>query len=106
MKYLFSGILAGACSILFYQCNGDTAEGDASTPSKGEVVYNAYCSACHGSDGKLQLNEASDLTTSTLSKEEIVHVVTNGREMMTPYKAILSEEEIVAVADFAKNFQR
>lgn len=45
------------------------------------------------------LNGAANLAISTLSKEESVEVITNGRKLMAPYKSILSEQEISQVAD-------
>ena len=49
---------------------------------------------CHGIDGKLGVANAKDLTASTLSEAERIAVVTNGRNTMTPFKDILSPEEI------------
>lgn len=67
---------------------------------KGKDIYKKYCVACHGQDGQLALNGAKKFPESILAVEERVLVITNGRNMMTPFKGLLSEEEIKAVAAF------
>ncbi len=73
---------------------------DKSTDNEGKVIYKNYCVACHGIDGELALNGAKKFPESTLSVEERILVITNGRNMMTPFKEVLSEEEIKAVANY------
>jgi cytochrome c6 len=55
---------------------------------------------CHGEDGKLGINGSKDLTKSLLTKEERVLVIKNGRNTMTPFAGILSDNEILAIADY------
>lgn len=78
--------------------NSSQAEGD--TSPDGKKVYSQYCKLCHGADGQLGLNNAANLATSTLSKEEMIEVITNGRNTMQSYENILSEAQIDAVADY------
>lgn len=81
--------------------------GDAATtavagdppPGIGEAIFNGQCATCHGRKGDMGLNGAKDLRASTLSREEAIAVVTNGRGLMMPYKAQLTEKEIAAVVD-------
>jgi len=56
--------------------------------------------ACHGADGKLGVSDATDLSTSTVSMEERIDQITNGKGMMTPYKDVLSETQIKDVAAY------
>ncbi len=67
---------------------------------KGKLVYKQYCVICHGGDGKLAISNATDLTTSTVELEERIDQITNGKGLMTPYKDILSEEQIRSVAEY------
>ena len=64
----------------------------------GEKIFDTYCKICHGVDGKLGLNGASDMAGSKLSQQELIDVITNGRNAMQPYDRVLSKEEIEAVA--------
>lgn len=66
----------------------------------GKALYKQYCVLCHGADGKLGLNGAVDLTTSELPREEAIDQVTNGKGLMTPFKEIMTEEEIEQVVDY------
>ena len=68
--------------------------------AEGEKTYKKLCVACHGPDGKLALNGAKMFSESTLTWEERISVVTNGKNAMTPYKGVLSEAEIKAVAAY------
>ena len=66
----------------------------------GQTIYKKYCILCHGADGKLGLNGAKDLTASILSEPERIVIVTNGKNTMTPFKGVLTEEEIKAVVAY------
>ena len=66
----------------------------------GMAVFRKNCITCHGADGKLGLNGAKDLSASAISVEERMEIITNGKKLMTPFKALLSAEEIKAVATY------
>ena len=69
--------------------------------SDGQAIYKKYCVVCHGVDGKLGLNGSKDITVSKLTEAERVLQITNGKNTMTPFKGILSPEEIKAVAAYS-----
>ena len=46
------------------------------------------------------------MTASTLSLEEKIEVITNGRNAMMAYKTSLSEDEIKAVAEYTMKFSK
>lgn len=66
----------------------------------GMAIFRKNCVTCHGTDGKLGLNGAKDLTSSPLTLEERINIVTNGKKLMTPFGKILSPEEIRVVAEY------
>jgi mono/diheme cytochrome c family protein len=66
----------------------------------GEKIYKQYCVTCHGLYGDMGASGAANLTESTLSVEERIPVITNGRNTMTGFKALLNEEKIKAVAEY------
>ena len=72
----------------------------------GKKIYKTYCVTCHGIAGDMGASGAHDLTQSTLSLEERVLVITNGRNLMTPFKNLLKEEEIQAVAEYTISLQK
>lgn len=85
-----------------YACGGDGNKPKSDKPRNilGEKVYKRNCLACHGMDGKAKTNGALDITESTLELDERILLIKNGRKTMTPFKSMLSEKEIKAVAEF------
>lgn len=84
-----------------YSCSDNSGSTSSSVPAAlGASTFKKYCTSCHGADGKMGLNGAANLAISTLTKDEAVQVITNGRKLMAPYKSILSAEEIDAVAGY------
>lgn len=100
-------------SLLGYACGGATTTSSTSATepaAKGAKIYKQYCVACHGLDGKMQINGAKDLTASTLSLEERIAIVTNGKTseagVMTPFKGMISEEGIEQVATYIETLRK
>jgi mono/diheme cytochrome c family protein len=111
MKKSFLFLVIAA--FIIYACSG-SEEKESSDPSAmakvaaaeqneeidGEKIYKQYCVACHGLYGDMGASGAFNLRTSELNVEERVQVITNGRNAMTPFKSLLSEEKIQAVAKY------
>lgn len=72
----------------------------ASIPDNGLSVFRKNCVTCHGSDGRLGLSGAKDLTKSDLSLEDRLVLIAKGKGLMTPFEGILTPEEIAAVARY------
>ena len=68
----------------------------------GKLIYEEKCKICHGADGKLGLSGAKDLTQSTLSRDEKVAIITNGKNAMVGYKEQLTADQIQAVAAYVE----
>lgn len=79
--------------------NASVDDADAPPPTEGEMVFNTNCAMCHGRKGDLGMSGAKNLVTSTLSRDEVVAMVTNGKGAMMPYGTTLSKKQIEAVAD-------
>lgn len=78
-----------------------TASAEPEKPKPdGEKIYKQYCITCHGLYGDMGASGAFNLQTSELTVEERVEVITNGRNLMTPFKSLLNEEKINAVAEY------
>jgi len=84
-----------------------------STVSKKEVaavnakkIFKVNCASCHGFTGNLGVNGAKDLTVSTVSMTEAVAQVYHGKGLMTPYKGVLSDVELVAVAKYTESLRK
>lgn len=64
----------------------------------GKQIYKTYCEACHGSNGKLKLNDAADLALSEMTLEERIKNISEGGSMMPAFAEVLSDEQIGVVA--------
>ncbi len=65
-----------------------------------KTKYKMYCSLCHGKDGTLEINGSKDLSKSVMSLEETVARIYFGEGFMNAFESLMTEEEIVAVAQF------
>ncbi len=70
----------------------------------GQEIYSSNCARCHGDDGKKGVMEASDLSVSTLSDEEVKAIIVNGRKGMPPIKMEAAQLDSVAV--FVKSLRK
>jgi mono/diheme cytochrome c family protein len=74
--------------------------------SIGKKVYKKYCINCHGYAGDMGAHGAFNLQHSTLSFEEKKMVVLKGRNTMTPFENILSEQEVQEVITYIAQFSK
>jgi len=70
-----------------------------------ETLFKIHCAICHGFKGNMMVNGAKDLTKSVINMEESVAQIYHGKGLMTPYKGILKDEEIVAVAKYTESLR-
>jgi cytochrome c oxidase subunit 2 len=73
-------------------------------PPNGSAIFRGNCAVCHGTNG--EGGYGANLQASTLSRPEIINVVTNGRDAMEAWGGILDPDEIEAVARYVKNLQK
>ena len=101
-------IVVVALSFAGCSSNSSKSENGSKSAKKidGKAIFQSHCKLCHGADGTLGLNGAANLAQSTLSKQELVNVVTNGRRMMQPYKSVLSKAQIDAVTDYVMTLRK
>jgi len=84
------------CLLLFAACTSSSEEiaGPPETPEVlGENLFIMNCAACHGDDGKLGASGAKDLTMSRLTDNEIVKILTEGKNAMPSMKANLETKK-------------
>ena len=74
--------------------------GSTTIAISGKEIFNEKCSLCHGTDGKLGMSGAKDLSVTQLAHAGILEIITNGKNTMAPYKDALSAEQIEAVASY------
>lgn len=90
-------------ALLVIACAGSTGDApDGKNAPRGEQLYAMHCILCHGKDGKLGFNGAKDLTASTLTREQMMQQVAEGKGKMMPYKNVLTAKEIEAVVAYTR----
>jgi cytochrome c6 len=103
-------VFALSATLLFSCSTKKSEESNQQTGDKklvnGLELYLTNCALCHGSDGKKGVGGAKDLSVSTLSHEQAVNIITLGSPKgMTPYKDVLSTDEIDAVATYIETLR-
>jgi mono/diheme cytochrome c family protein len=73
----------------------------------GRELFSTNCVLCHKYDGRGGPSEGgygADLRVTTLTREEVLQVITNGRlnKGMPPFKGILDSDMIETLATFVK----
>lgn len=91
-------LLFTAYCLLIYSCGNPSQKTVVTNP--GQTIFENNCTACHGSDGKLCVLGAKDLSLSVLSHEQAMEIITNGKNTMTPFGSMLSKGEIDSVAAY------
>jgi mono/diheme cytochrome c family protein len=69
-------------------------------------LFRTHCAICHGFKGNMMVNGAKDLTKSKIALNEAVAQIYHGKGLMTPYKGILEDTEIVALAKYAEGLRK
>jgi mono/diheme cytochrome c family protein len=77
--------------------------GSATVATVGKDIFTEKCALCHGTDGKLGMSGAKDLSVTALNHQGIVEIITNGKNAMASYKATLSAEQIEAVSAYIES---
>lgn len=84
-----------------------TASAEPAAPAPdGEKIYKQNCIACHGLYGDMGASGAFNLTTSELTLEERINVITNGRNTMAAWGSLLKEDQIKAVAEYTMTLKK
>ena len=78
----------------------------AAGADEGKALYDAYCTSCHGADGKLMLAGAKDLSTSAMDYNSMLLLVSLGKNAMPPFKSVLSEEQIDKTVRYVETLRR
>jgi len=108
MKKIFFSIIA---ITLLFACGSSSQEQSSNGSTNAEAfdvvkTYNRKCGICHGRDGKLMASSSPDLSISKMTKDEVIAIITNGKNNMPPQRDVLTKEEIAAVADYAMTLRK
>ena len=92
--------------IFFLFSCGEKISKDNNKEISGIAVYESNCISCHGTDGKLGLMGAKDLSVSIMDENACIEIIKNGKGVMAPFKAQLSTAEISTVAKYVMTLKK
>jgi len=69
-------------------------------------LFKNYCAICHGRKGNMEINGSKDLSKTNTSLAQRVAQIYFGRGTMTPFKNIIKDEEIIAVAQYIDELKK
>ncbi|MDH4472541.1 MAG: cytochrome c [Fluviicola sp.] len=109
-------VLLTSVALLFGACGDGAAEIKKRDQQEAKLepmnteeardLYVRNCESCHGIDGKKQLSGAADLSVSTKTDSEILHIIQNGNDKgMMPYKDLLTKREQSGLVEFVKTLR-
>ena len=102
-------VLINLIFLFVLACNSSDGVPYPDSEEQTKWMYTKHCSICHGEDGKLGLAGSPDLSISILNKEEVIAKIRNGNnepgKVMTPFKDMLSKDEIELLTNFVIAFR-
>lgn len=110
-KNIYLGFISFFAIANFISCGENATSQTAGKPVEiaevnGKELYSKNCKICHGADGARGMSGASNLAISELSREGRIQIITNGKGAMAAYKDQLSEQEIIAIADYLDQLKK
>jgi mono/diheme cytochrome c family protein len=96
-------LLAAGFTLLTLAACGSSKSSPSLDGSKEAIaLYNARCISCHAADLSGKVGPDSDLRTvgSRMTKDEIVHQITDGGDIMPAFASKLTTDEINTLADW------
>lgn len=72
----------------------------------GKALFLSQCALCHGESGDMKLSGAKDLTITKLTEQEMIDIISNGKNTMPGYGKTYSSDEIKAIANFVTSLKK
>ena len=85
---------------VYHKRKGIAKENTEMAANDAKSIYETNCASCHGTDGKLGLAGAKDLSATLLDNEAIKDVIKNGKGLMPASQ--LDDEKASLVAEYVR----
>jgi polyvinyl alcohol dehydrogenase (cytochrome) len=86
--------------LIAYKIGGEQQGGGGEEPPDGAAIFAANCATCHGADGSGGAGPDLRGIGQVHTVDELIDVITNGRNGMPAWRDQLTAEEIQAVAEY------
>ena len=106
IKKIFFLLSIAYCLLVFSSCESNSSQKISEVKSPGQSLFKTNCTNCHGADGKLCALGAKDLSASSMTKEQMIEIISNGKNTMAPFGNMLKKEEISNVADYVQTLKK
>ena len=105
MRLFFSHLLV--FSLLLLACSGEDSKQTADSKPKDprQKTYLKYCMSCHGASGTMGFSGSADLTTSAMSREDVITMIKKGKNAMIGLEGVMTEQEIQDVAAYVETMR-
>ena len=94
------------CLLVFSSCENNSSTKSSEVKLPGQSLFETNCTNCHGDDGKLCALGAKDLSASSMTKEQMIEIISNGKNTMAPFGNMLKKEEISSVVDYVQTLKK
>ena len=110
-RLLVSGlIITCVCALSFHEGLAVIS----ANPQKGENIFRAKCAVCHGVDGagetangrKLKVPDLRSDEVQSLTDEELIEVVTNGKKDMPPLGKKYNSDRIQQIIRYVRTLSQ
>jgi len=111
-KIRIVGICAFCIGSFFCSCdNGNPASNSGtqaitSSSVSGQELFEAKCSACHGTDGTAGIANAANLQLSKIDSNTLFKTISEGKNGMPSFKSALTEIEIHKIANYVYTLRK
>lgn len=88
-------LLVSTFTFLFVSCDsiGNESKGNSDEPISGKLLYQKYCTACHGQTGQKRPAGGISLMDSRIEEDAIRQVILYGNNKgMGPYKSMIKNK--------------
>ncbi|MEI8135837.1 MAG: cytochrome c [Bacteroidota bacterium] len=83
---------------VYHKKKGIAKETEVIAATDGKSLYQANCALCHGTDGKLGMAGAKDLTATVLDLSGIKEIIIHGKGAMAAVS--VNEEQATAISEY------
>lgn len=101
-------ILLTSCSESNTEKVDETSEQEKKEFSLNDAknLYTMKCASCHGSDGKLGMSGAKDLSISKITDQQIMCTIQSGQNAMPAFKDAIPDYQLEKLVTVVKSLRK
>lgn len=74
--------------------------------SDAKNLYTMKCASCHGTDGKLGMSGAKDLSISKITDQQIMCTIQSGQNAMPAFKDVIPDYQLDKLVTVVKSLRK